>query len=174
MKKTTSPNSENQTCPCGSLKTLGLCCLPLISHTQKAPTAEALMRARYTAYTLEAIDFIQRTNLPQSNGKDDFDVESAKKWASQSKWLGLEVLSTKLGGPTDSEGYVEFIAHFEAQGKKEKHHEYAYFKKVDDTWFFAEGQLKQAPIVRESAKVGRNDPCTCGSGKKYKKCCAGA
>ena len=29
----------------------------------------------------------------------------------------------------------------------------------------------QAPIVRESAKIGRNDPCTCGSGKKFKKCC---
>jgi preprotein translocase subunit SecA len=27
------------------------------------------------------------------------------------------------------------------------------------------------PIVREVAKVGRNDPCPCGSGKKYKKCC---
>ena len=26
------------------------------------------------------------------------------------------------------------------------------------------------PIVRETAKVGRNDPCPCGSGKKYKKC----
>lgn len=28
-----------------------------------------------------------------------------------------------------------------------------------------------APIVREAPKVGRNDPCPCGSGKKYKKCC---
>ncbi|MBO7622282.1 MAG: SEC-C domain-containing protein [Victivallales bacterium] len=27
------------------------------------------------------------------------------------------------------------------------------------------------PIVREEPKVGRNDPCPCGSGKKYKKCC---
>lgn len=31
------------------------------------------------------------------------------------------------------------------------------------------GDLK--PIVRESPKVGRNDPCSCGSQKKYKKCC---
>ena len=27
------------------------------------------------------------------------------------------------------------------------------------------------PVVREAPKVGRNDPCPCGSGKKYKKCC---
>ena len=33
---------------------------------------------------------------------------------------------------------------------------------------------KQKPVVRESAKVGRNDPCPCGSGKKYKKCCGRA
>jgi uncharacterized protein YecA (UPF0149 family) len=29
----------------------------------------------------------------------------------------------------------------------------------------------QAPIVREGAKIGRNDVCPCGSSKKYKKCC---
>ena len=29
----------------------------------------------------------------------------------------------------------------------------------------------QKPIVRSGAKVGRNDPCPCGSGKKFKKCC---
>ncbi|EGG98415.1 Protein export cytoplasm protein SecA ATPase RNA helicase [gamma proteobacterium IMCC2047] len=28
-----------------------------------------------------------------------------------------------------------------------------------------------APFVRDGAKVGRNDPCPCGSGKKYKQCC---
>ncbi len=30
---------------------------------------------------------------------------------------------------------------------------------------------KTAPIVRPSARIGRNDPCPCGSGRKYKKCC---
>ena len=33
------------------------------------------------------------------------------------------------------------------------------------------GGNKQSPFVREIAKVGRNDPCPCGSGKKYKQCC---
>ena len=28
------------------------------------------------------------------------------------------------------------------------------------------------PIQNETPKVGRNDPCPCGSGKKFKKCCA--
>jgi preprotein translocase subunit SecA len=30
---------------------------------------------------------------------------------------------------------------------------------------------KADPVRREGKKVGRNDPCPCGSGKKYKKCC---
>jgi preprotein translocase subunit SecA len=34
-----------------------------------------------------------------------------------------------------------------------------------------EGAAKVKQIVREAVKVGRNDPCPCGSGKKYKKCC---
>jgi preprotein translocase subunit SecA len=33
-----------------------------------------------------------------------------------------------------------------------------------------QGETKVKQIVRETAKVGRNDPCPCGSGKKYKKC----
>ncbi|MDP2942775.1 MAG: preprotein translocase subunit SecA [Candidatus Omnitrophota bacterium] len=35
----------------------------------------------------------------------------------------------------------------------------------------APADARQAPIHRETPKVGRNDPCPCGSGKKYKKCC---
>ena len=29
----------------------------------------------------------------------------------------------------------------------------------------------KVPVIATTDKVGRNDPCTCGSGKKYKKCC---
>lgn len=32
-------------------------------------------------------------------------------------------------------------------------------------------EAKRQPVVNKGAKVGRNDPCPCGSGKKYKKCC---
>jgi len=31
--------------------------------------------------------------------------------------------------------------------------------------------IKAIPVKRDRKKVGRNDPCPCGSGKKYKKCC---
>lgn len=32
-------------------------------------------------------------------------------------------------------------------------------------------QMRTKPVVRDYKKVGRNDPCPCGSGKKYKNCC---
>jgi ATP-dependent helicase HrpB len=51
MKKT-------EKCPCGSGKTYGDCCGPIIAGTTNAPTAEALMRARYSAYAAHEIDFI--------------------------------------------------------------------------------------------------------------------
>jgi preprotein translocase subunit SecA len=35
----------------------------------------------------------------------------------------------------------------------------------------AAGSEKPVPVQRKQPKVGRNDPCICGSGKKYKKCC---
>ena len=53
-----------------------------------------------------------------------------------------------------------------------EHHEIAEFRREDGKWVFFDGELvPQAPYVRKEAKIGRNDPCPCGSGKKYKKCC---
>jgi len=41
---------------------------------------------------------------------------------------------------------------------------------------FSGGQMEKPKpkVVKKSEKVGRNDPCPCGSGKKYKKCCGAA
>jgi len=59
------------------------------------------------------------------------------------------------------------------QGEEQVHHEVALFKKIEDQWFFSEAEYpKYKTIVRTEKKIGRNDPCPCGSGKKYKKCCA--
>ena len=57
------------------------------------------------------------------------------------------------------------------KGIRDIHHENAYFKKIDGNWMYEVGDVKPMTVVREGAKVGRNDPCPCGSGKKFKKCC---
>ena len=51
--------------------------------------------------------------------------------------------------------------------------ERAEFEKLDGEWRFIDGHIfGPAPVKREEPKIGRNDPCPCGSGKKFKKCCA--
>ena len=134
-----------------------------------APTAEALMRARYSAYATANIDFIERTI--HSSARADFNRESALKWAEQSKWHGLEILNVIDGKEDDGEGSVEFIATYSQNDEKIEHHELATFRKEAGTWTFVDGRMLNKPFRRDQPKIGRNDPCPCGSGKKYKKCC---
>ena len=53
-----------------------------------------------------------------------------------------------------------------------EHHERAEFEKIKGEWRFIDGRIiGPEPIRREEPRIGRNDPCPCGSGLKYKKCC---
>ena len=153
------------------------CCGPYIAGTAQPPTAEALMRSRYTAYTRVDIDYLRKTLAPES--RHDFDAAATRKWAKESKWKGLEIRRTEKGGPQDSEGVVEFVAHYVMGGRAFAHREISRFRQEDGQWYFIDGDVveegQDAPIretmIREQPKLGRNDPCSCGSGKKYKKCC---
>ncbi len=83
----------------------------------------------------------------------------------------MEILSTEGGTANDSQGTVEFVASYKLQKMKIDHRERATFTKDDGKWYFVDGvELKGPPIRRTEPRVGRNDPCPCGSGKKYKKC----
>ena len=159
----------SEICPCGSGRNLEACCGPYLAGTASAPTAEALMRSRYTAYVKHDIDYIVDTCT--KNEAEGIDVDSTRQWSEQSDWLGLQIVRTEKGGAMDNEGLVEFIASYKFQGKKEDHHEKALFVKKAGSWFFETGSLVTDTVVRETPKVGRNEPCPCGSGKKYKQCC---
>ena len=157
-------------CPCGSGRNYSDCCEPYITGSKNAPTAEALMRSRYSAYVEHAIDYLMETCSKDEKEKIDYNETSA--WSNRSTWLGLKIISTKKGGPEDSEGAVEFEALYEMDGLKEVHHENANFKKKDNRWFYTDGYVAPSTVTRVGPKVGRNEPCPCGSGKKYKHCCA--
>ena len=157
-------------CPCGAGPDYDACCGPYIEGTALPPTAEALMRSRYTAYVRGAIDHVVATHEPKTRG--DIDRQAATRWSESAEWLGLEIVATEAGGPEDRTGVVEFVARYNAEGAEQRHHERASFTRDGDRWFYADGDMVKAqPVVREAPKVGRNEPCPCGSGKKFKKCC---
>ena len=157
-------------CPCGSGQSYTKCCEPVIKGEKPAETAEQLMRARYSAYANVETDFLLSSLHPDQ--REGHDANSTRDWAENADWHELEIINTEDGGPDDSEGDVEFKATFTYDGMKQTHHELARFKKDDDAWYFESGEaIAPKPYVRETPKVGRNEPCPCGSGKKYKKCC---
>ena len=157
-------------CPCQSGKAYAECCEPLILGVEKALTAEALMRSRYTAHVKTQIDYIYQTTHPSK--RHTVDRDKVKAWSKKSQWQGLEILKTTAGGSEDQSGTVEFVARYREKDRPVRHHEIAQFVKNQDCWYFMDGQApKPVPTVRQGPKIGRNDPCPCGSGKKYKKCC---
>jgi len=157
-----------QACPCGSGRTAADCCAPILAGTRAAATAEELMRARYSAYVGVNLDFIFISTHPDYRRR--YDPDATRAWAEKSDWLSLEIVATSGGGPADTEGTVEFIARYREGGIVRQHHESASFVRYEGAWSFTEGgQVKPKPLTVN--KVGRNDPCPCGSGRKAKKCC---
>ena len=157
-------------CPCGSGKTYDNCCEPIIKGTRDAETAEELMRSRYSAYVKTEIDYIFESTHPDK--RNELDREGTTDWSEKSTWHGLEIISTGQGCPDDEVGTVEFIAHFSHKGNRQKQHELSSFKKVNGKWIFYESEgVAPKQFKRSEPKVGRNSPCPCGSGKKFKKCC---
>jgi len=161
-------NMSDEICPCGSGKSYATCCEPIIKKTALASSPEVLMRSRYTAYAKKEILWL-RDSLEEKQRKD-FDEKGARQWSERSEWIGLEIIKSK----TDEEhntGVVEFSAKFKQDGVVREHHEISEFVRKNNEWLLTEGSLVKPEPVRKEQTVGRNDPCPCGSGKKYKKCC---
>lgn len=160
-------------CYCGSSKEFDLCCEPLLNGTDKAITAEALMRARYSAFVTVNVSFIIKTVSPTQSNK--MTEEAVKRWAESAEWKELHIVNTVDGGEQDEAGTVEFIAKYMTGDIMQSHHEQASFSKIDGEWVFEDGvAILPKTEKRDTPKVGRNDPCPCGSGKKHKKCCGRA
>tara|TARA_B100000315_G_scaffold260510_1_gene322481 strand:- start:2461 stop:2943 length:483 start_codon:yes stop_codon:yes gene_type:complete len=155
-------------CPCGSKIVTEECCGPIIDGAP-APTAEALMRSRYTAFTLKNLDHIENTHA--SAIRKEFNRSAAQTVVNDSAWKGLEIREVVDGGINDQVGTVEFVTHFERGDENFTHHELASFRKENNLWVYVDGKMNPRSNPRQVEKIGRNEPCPCGSGKKYKKCC---
>lgn len=149
-------------CPCGRTNSaLSQCCGPYLVGQQVAPTAEALMRSRYTAFTMGNIDYLTRTHHPSTRTMGD--RAALEQSIQNTTWLGLTILDRQQGQPDDTTGIVEFVARYES-GTIGQIHERSRFRQQKGRWFYVDGDL--LPPVDPK----RNDPCWCGSGKKFKQC----
>jgi SEC-C motif-containing protein len=151
--------AKSQHCPCGSGLGFTECCGGILAGSVLPATAAALMRSRYTAYALSDAAYLLKSWHPQTRPAAlDFSGDD-------SEWLGLTLLRVEAGGADDSEGLVEFVAAYRTDGKIRQLREISRFVKQVGRWFYLSGDILPEP------KLGRNDPCPCGSGKKLKKCC---
>ena len=142
-------------CPCQSGLDYAHCCQPL--HQGKpAASPEALMRSRFCAFALKNTDYIaQSWHLSQRPAGLDLDDDQ--------QWLALEIIASDEDGDT---GWVHFRATSKDRQGLAALEERSRFVKENGHWYYLDG----TPSVT-ALKPGRNDPCPCGSGKKFKKCC---
>lgn len=162
-------------CPCGSGAAFAACCAPYISGTAHAPTAEALMRSRYTAFCEGAGDYLFETHDQYTRSPNErAEIERS---IAGTAWTNLLIIKTQKGRSGDTEGHVEFAAAFRqkrpsvlvtgATGDSDpikQMHERSFFICDEGRWFYVDGD--QLDPYRPKP----NEPCWCGSGTKAKKC----
>ena len=139
------------------------------------------MRSRYTAFALGDAAYLHRTHAAEKRRPLDPIAFAASE--RDTVWTGLEILASEDGGPGDDHGIVEFVATCTRKGKPRRLHERSRFRRDPTGWVYVDGDFDPAPANTaplsgpaevappQATKVGRNDPCPCGSGKKFKKCC---
>lgn len=154
-------------CPCGRSLAYAGCCGRLHQQLERPATAEDLMRSRYSAFALQLADYLVATLHP-SRRRPGEKIALEQSFADTC-WDGLVILDRQAGNSGDSSGVVEFVAHFHSlqphnPQRAGQIHERSRFVCEDGQWLYVDGDLLP-PLL-----PGRNDPCWCGSGKKFKKC----
>ncbi|GEM35345.1 UPF0225 protein [Nocardia neocaledoniensis NBRC 108232] len=126
---------EAKPCPCRRGEPFDACCGPILAGATPAPTAEALMRSRYTAYVVGDVGYLLRSWHPNTRPAE-LELDPAQRW------LFLEIVGTQRGGPFDDNGTVEFIAHYKLDGVRDAMHELSTFVRVDGAWVYLDGTFQ--------------------------------
>lgn len=125
---------KDQNCPCGRPEKYIDCCARPHQNIANAKTAEDLMRSRYVAFTMANGDYLMDSH--HSMTKKMARRSELVLWAKSVKWLKLEIISTKDGGEDDTEGIVEFKAHFKDGSKKKVMHQHGKFLREFGHWVY--------------------------------------
>jgi SEC-C motif domain protein len=123
-------------CACGSNQNFEVCCKPFIHGKKHPETAEQLMRSRYTAYTMNRLDYIQKTMTGPA--LDTFLSESDKP-PTNPVWIGLEICDCRQGEKGDLSGTVRFKATYLCNGEIHCLHEKSEFLKINEKWAYTDG-----------------------------------
>lgn len=153
-------------CPCKSGLSFSACCgryiqselLSLSASHMSAPSPEALMRSRYTAYAIKAFDYIANTYASSANPPS---IQEIAEGADETEWVNLNILKS-------SDTQVEFQAFYRIGNRFFLLQELSDFVIEQGQWKYISGEIhKNSGVI----KPQRNEACICGSGKKFKRCC---
>lgn len=119
-------------CYCGNSISFQDCCEPYIKGITNAPTAEKLMRSRYSAFAIGAADYlVNTTHISKRKYHNKRDILA---WSKANKWLKLEVLAS-------TETTVTFKAYYLDENlKAQVHYEHSSFKFENGKWFYVDGE----------------------------------
>lgn len=141
-------------CYCDSGKSFSECCEPIILSKTKAKTALELMRSRYSAYVLKNGQYLYETCSKKLKNIENIQAINTDK----TQWISLKVESF-------SENEVTFMAYYKENNHIVVMKEKSLFIRENENIKYDSGEMIET-------EIGRNESCPCGSGKKYKKCCA--
>lgn len=160
MLPVNKPLAPAAPCPCQSGENYGNCCAPYHNSARTAPTPEALMRSRFSAYALDLRAYLINTWTPQTRPKH-LPPPSLH-------WVGLSILDAPdpEKTPTPDHGAVHFRAIHRQGDNWGFLEERSTFLRINTRWFYLDGQVQEGTL-----KPKRNAPCLCNSGKKFKACC---
>ncbi|MEV6772259.1 YchJ family metal-binding protein [Nocardia sp. NPDC051030] len=134
MSKRRNSRPIPKDCPCGLPAQYVDCCGRLHRGEAQATTAEQLMRSRYSAFAVRDEAYLLRSWDPETRPAEvDFDPAM--------RWDRLEILGTTGGSPFNTEGTVEFRAHYRAEGAAGVLHEDSRFRRVDGAWVYSSGVI---------------------------------
>lgn len=121
-------------CFCGSNVGFQDCCQKYIGGREKAPTALALMKSRYSAYASHQVDYLWNTT--HSSQREFYSKADILNWATANEWQKLEIIAA-------TENTVEFKAYFLDENKQPQiHHDFSIFKEENGSWFYVDGKFK--------------------------------
>lgn len=119
-------------CPCTSGDLFDACCGPILAGERRAPTAERLMRSRFTAFARGDAEYLLRSWHPTTRpARLDLDDEV--------RWTRLDILATVVGGPFDSRGEVEFEAFYRDPSGPNSMRERSRFVREGGEWSYVDG-----------------------------------